>query len=131
MRRAALAGGRRLAEQGRIQSPEHFVDAGFDEMCALLDRTGGPSAEQLADRHELRTSLTAKDVPQALGDPPSPPPDPAGLPPGAGRVMRAMGIVIDEMFGSSEEQHEENLLRGLAASPGVYEGTARRIAGPA
>jgi len=127
MRRAALAGGRRLAEQGRIQSPEHFVDAGFDEMCALLDRTGGPSAEQLADRHELRTSLTAKDAPPFLGDPPHPPPDPSGLPPGVGRVMRAMGIVIGEMFGSSEEQHEEHLVRGMAASPGVYEGPVRLI----
>ena len=41
-----------------------------------------------------------------------------------------MGIVIGEMFGSSEEQHEEHLVRGLAASPGVYEGPARRVAGP-
>ena len=33
------------------------------------------------------------------------------------------------MFGSSEAPHEENLLRGLAASGGVYEGPARRISG--
>jgi len=44
--------------------------------------------------------------------------------------MRAMGIVIGAMFGSSEEQHEEHLVRGLAASPGSYEGPARRVAGP-
>ena len=130
MRRAVLAGGHRLAERNRIQEAEHFVDAGFGEMCDLLAGTDGPSAEELAGRHELRTSLTAKDVPQTLGDPPQPPPDPSGLPPGAGRVMRAMGIVIGEMFGSSEKQHEEKLLRGLAASPGVFEGTARRVAGP-
>jgi rifampicin phosphotransferase len=131
MRRAALAAGRRVAERGRIQSAEHFVDAGFDEMCALLAGTGGPSAAELAERYELRTSLSAKDVPQRLGDPPAPPPDPSGLPPAAGRMMRAMGIVIGEMFGSSEQQHEEKLVRGLAASRGVVEGTARRIAGPA
>lgn len=131
MRRAALAAGRRLAARGRIDDPEHFTDAGLEEMCALVSGTNGPSAEELAERHELRTSLTAKDVPQVLGDPPSPPPDPSGLPPAAGRVMRAMGIVIDEMFGSSTEQHEEHLLRGLAASPGVREGIARRVAGPA
>ncbi len=41
--------------------------------------------------------------------------------------MGAMGIVMAEMLGSSEEQHEEHLLRGLAASRGVYEGPARRI----
>ena len=39
-------------------------------------------------------------------------------------------IVLDEMFGSSEQEHEEDLLRGLAASGGAYEGTARRVAGP-
>lgn len=131
MRRGAMAAGGRLADRGRIRDPEHFIDAGFEEMCALVLGTTGPPADELEERHELRTSLTAKDVPQVLGDPPSPPPDPAGLPPAVGRVMRAMGIVIDEMFGSSTEQHEEHLLRGLAASPGVHEGIARRVAGPA
>ena len=82
------------------------------------------------ERFELRSSLTGKDVPQHLGDPPSPPPDPSGLPPAVARVMRAIGIVIGEMFGSSEEEHEEQLVRGLAASPGSYEGPARRVAGP-
>lgn len=131
MRRAALAAGRRLADRGRLHDPEHFTDAGFEEMCALVSGTNGPSADELAERHELRTSLTAKDVPQMLGDPPAPPPDPSGLPPAVGRVMRAMGIVIDEMFASSTEEHEEHLLRGLAASPGIREGIARRVAGPA
>ncbi len=130
MRRAALGAGRRLAERGRIRDAEHFIDAGFDEMCALVSGADAPSADELAERHELRTSLSAKDAPPVLGDPPSPPPDPSGLPPAVGRVMRAMGIVIDEMFGSSTEQHEEHLLRGLAASPGVCEGIARRVAGP-
>jgi pyruvate,water dikinase len=41
-----------------------------------------------------------------------------------------MGIVIAGMFGSSEAEHDYHLLRGLAASPGVYEGPARRVAGP-
>jgi pyruvate,water dikinase len=45
--------------------------------------------------------------------------------------MRAIGIAIESLFGSSEEEHEENLLRGLAASGGVYEGPARRASGPA
>src|SRR5262249_3215013 len=35
------------------------------------------------------------------------------------------------MFGSSQEEHEERLLRGLAASRGVYDGPARRVSGPA
>jgi pyruvate,water dikinase len=45
--------------------------------------------------------------------------------------MRAMGIVTGEMFATSTEEHEEHRLRGRAAGPGVYEGIARRVAGPA
>jgi pyruvate,water dikinase len=45
-------------------------------------------------------------------------------------MARAMGISIGSLFGSSEAEHEENLLRGLAASGGVYEGPARRVSSP-
>jgi pyruvate,water dikinase len=130
MRRAVLAGGRRLAASGRIRDPEHFVDAGFDEMTAMLSGASGPSAEELEQRFQWRSSHDAKMAPATLGPPPPPPPDPSGLPPAAARVMRALGITIEGMFGSSTEAHEENMLRGLAASAGVYEGPARRVAGP-
>ena len=129
MRRAALAAGRRLQGRGRIHDAEHFIDAGFDEMCSLVTGAGGPSADELAQRSADRTSRTAKEAPASLG-PPAPPPDPSGLPPGVARVMHAMGIALGELFGSSEAPHEENLLRGLAASGGVYEGPARRVSGP-
>jgi phosphohistidine swiveling domain-containing protein len=131
MRRAALAAGRRVAERGAIRDPEHIIDAELEEMCVLVAGSDEPSADELAQRFDYRTSHSAKDVPDFLGDPPAPPPDLSGLPPAPGRVMRAMGIAIESLFGSSEEQHEENLLRGLAASGGVYEGPARRASGPA
>jgi pyruvate,water dikinase len=54
----------------------------------------------------------------------------SGLPPAVARVMRATVIALTAVFGSSEAQHEEQLLRGLAASPGVYEGPARRVSNP-
>jgi pyruvate,water dikinase len=130
MRRAALAAGRRLETSGRVHTAEHFIDAGFDEMCALVLGTGGPSADELARRATERSSRTAKDAPPSLGPPPPPPPDPSGLPPGVARVMHGMVIALGELFGSSEAPHEENLLRGLAASGGVYEGPARRVSGP-
>src|SRR4051812_5520980 len=47
MRRAVMSGGRRLAEAGRIADAEHFVDAGFDEMCAMLQSAADPSADKL------------------------------------------------------------------------------------
>jgi rifampicin phosphotransferase len=129
-RRAVLAAGRRLADRGRISDPEHFIDAGFSEMVPILSDSGGPSAEELAARSAYRTSHTAKDAPQVLGPPPSPPPDASGLPPGAARVMRATGAALGELFGSSQAPQEAKLLRGLPASRGIYEGPARRVSGP-
>ncbi|MDX6522107.1 MAG: rifampicin phosphotransferase [Gaiellales bacterium] len=130
MRRAVLAVGRRVAGKGRIHEPEHLIDAGFDEMCALVSGADGPSADELAGRSAYRASHSSKSAPRVLGEPPPPPPDPAGLPPDVGRVMRATGVALGHLFGSSDLEHGEDVLRGLAASRGVYEGPARRISGP-
>ena len=63
MRRAALAAGRRVAGRGRIASPQQMLEAGLDEMCALVAGRDGPSAEELASRAAHRARYTAKDVP--------------------------------------------------------------------
>ena len=131
MRRAALAAGRRGASRGRIASPAHMLDASLDEMCALLAGGGGPLAEELAARAASRAGRTARDAPPLLGPPAAPPPDLAGLPPAAGRLMRATFIALHHLFGSSAVQNEPALLYGLAASKGIYEGPARRVSGPA
>ncbi len=130
MRRAALAAGRRLARGGRVDDPVLLIDATVEEMRGLLSGADAPTAEELAARADYRATHTAKDAPPFLGEEPSPPPDPSGLPPAAARMMVAMGIAMGEMFAGSEEEHEEQVLRGLAASRGVYEGPARRVAGP-
>jgi len=130
MRRAALAAGRRVAANGRISDPAHFVDASFDEMGALVSGSDGPSADELAARAEFRATHSARDAPATLGPPPPDPPDPATLPPPVARLMRATGLALGALFDSSEAEHEEQLLRGLAASRGVYEGTARLVSGP-
>ena len=44
--------------------------------------------------------------------------------------MRAMFIALEHIFGSSQAQHEEKVLYGLAASKGICEGPARRVSGP-
>jgi phosphohistidine swiveling domain-containing protein len=130
MRRAALAGGRRLARKGRIHDAAHFVDAGLAEMRALLSGADRPSADELAQRSAYRAAHSCKEAPPVLGPPPPPGPDPSGLPPAAGRMMRAIGIALGALFGSSEAPHEEHMLRGLAASRGVYEGPARCVSHP-
>jgi phosphohistidine swiveling domain-containing protein len=129
MRRAALAGGRRVAARGRIHDPAHFVDATLDEMQALLSGDG-PSGDELADRFTYRTSHSAKEAPAVLGPPPPPPPDLSTLPPAPARMMAAAFAALGALFGSSEAVHEERTLRGLAASRGVYEGPARRVSHP-
>jgi pyruvate,water dikinase len=129
MRRAAMAAGRRLAERGRIKDPEHFVFAGFDEMCALLAGAETPTAEELADRQTYHTTYTAKDAPPHLGDEPPPMPDPSTLPPPMARLMAAIGTAMGEMFAVTEEDHEETVIRGLGASAGQREGIVRRVAG--
>jgi pyruvate,water dikinase len=118
MRRAVLAAGRRLAEEGRIEMPEHMVDATVDEMCALLSGGQEPTAEELAAHAEYRATHTAKEAPELIGEEPTPPPDPSGLPPAAARVMQAMGIVMGEMLGSSEEQQKSTCCAALLQAVG-------------
>lgn len=130
MRRAALAAGRRVAARGRIASAQQMLDASLDEMCALVGGKGGPTAEELTKRAAYRARYTAKDVPPALGPPAPPPPDLAALPPLARRLMRAALIALGHVFGNAQTENEENVLYGLAASKGVYEGPARRVSGP-
>jgi len=130
MRRAALAAGRRLAAKGRIHEAAHLVDAGIEEMRALLSGAAAPSADELAERARFRSRHGAKDVPPTLGGPPPPAPDLAGLPAPAARMARATAIALGALFGSSEAPHEQHMLRGLAASRGVYEGPARRVSHP-
>jgi phosphohistidine swiveling domain-containing protein len=129
MRRAALAAGRRLAAKGRIKDAPHMIDAGFEEMCALLSDGGGPTADELAARARYRMDHRAKEAPHTLGDPP-PAPDFSKLPSAIARLMRSVGIALGSVFGSSEAKHETDMLRGLAASRGIYEGPARRVSSP-
>lgn len=131
MRRAAMAAGHRLAERGRLHDAEHFVFADIDEMCATLEGSATPTADDLAARLTYHQTYTAKDAPAHIGDDPTPPPDPSELPPPMQRLMAAVGVAMSEMFGQSDVEHETTVIRGLAASSGVREGIVRRVAGPA
>jgi pyruvate,water dikinase len=131
MRRAALAAGRRLALRGRMADPAHMLEATLEEMCARVADEPGPDADELAGRADYRARFTAKNAPAALGPPGPPPPDLSTLPPPVARVMRAMTISLDHLFGSGQTQQGDTVLRGLAASKGVYEGPARRVSSSA
>jgi rifampicin phosphotransferase len=130
MRRAALAAGTRLATQGRIEAPAHLVEADFAEIVSLVRDGTGPAGEELAARARFRATHTAADAPRVLGGAPQGPPPLDGLPGPVARVMRAVGACLQLVFTDAEADSEERLVRGLPASPGVYEGTARVLAGP-
>ena len=87
-RRAILAAGERLAGSGRIGEPAHLVEAGYEEMRALMRGLDGPSAEELAGRASYRATYRVGAAPPWLGAPPQPPPPLDGLPP-AGRASDA------------------------------------------
>jgi pyruvate,water dikinase len=130
MRRAALAAGRRVAARGGLHDAEDMIYADIDEMRTLVAGETSPTADDLAGRHAYHLAHTAKDAPPFLGEPPEPPPDPSGLPPGAQRLMRAAGAALGTMFMESEQEHTPDVIRGLSASQGTYEGPARRVNGP-
>ncbi len=129
MRRAVLAAGRRLAADGRLQQADHLIHAGEAEMRSLLSCADGPSAEDLAQRAGRHEACRGRATPPFLGEPPQPPPPLDGLPEPVARAMAAVGTAIGALFGDSQAPNEGRLVRGLPASPGVYEGTARVLAG--
>jgi phosphohistidine swiveling domain-containing protein len=130
MRRAILAAGERLAAKGRIEQPAHLVDATYDEILSMLRGGEGPSAAELGALSRFRVTHTAAQAPPVLGDPPPPPPPLEQLPAAAARATRGMITAVGLVFTNSEAESEASVVRGLPASPGVYEGTARVLSGP-
>jgi pyruvate,water dikinase len=128
-RRALLAAGDRLVAAGKLHSRDHAVDLKPSEVTALLRGEPGPTAEQTAKHVTYRMSHTTEDAPQHLGFPPSAPPPAEWLPPAAARMMRAVGAAMGAMFEVPAKSGGAKMLRGLAASPGTYEGRARVVLG--
>lgn len=129
-RRALLEAGRRLAAQGRLIDPDHAVDLRVEELRSLLTGGNGPSADEVATRFKYRTTHTVDDAPEFLNGAPPPPPPSSLLPPSARRGADAIDLALFNLFGVSEEQNSETVIRGLAVNTGTYEGTARLVSSP-
>jgi len=125
-RRAILAAGGRLADAGVIDRPVHLLEASHREMGSLLDGAGGPSEAELADRARHREEAEHR-VPTLLGGPPRSPVPTEWLPAGAARTERAFRAYVAAMSGEAHPAEEGAAVRGLAASPGRYEGSARVV----
>ena len=126
-RRAILAAGDRLTAAGKLEKPEHAVELTHDELISLLKNQLGPSASEVAEYFHYRTSKTVADAPAHLGSPPSPPPPDDWLPPAAARMSRAINLVMGHMFVAPGKQVEPQIIQGIPASPGQYEGIARLV----
>jgi pyruvate,water dikinase len=130
-RRAMLVAGDRLARAGRLGHATEFVEAGYQEMAALIQGTGGPPADELARRARYRAETTYAEVPPLLGPPPGDPLPAEWLPPAAARAERAIGLCIQAILLTPPARTEARVVRGAGASPGVYEGPARLVRGTA
>lgn len=126
-RRALLEAGRRLASTGRLHEAEHAVELTPEEVTGMLRGGTGPQPDEVAARHEWRTTHSIDDAPPFLRALPPPPPPIELLPPAARRAARAVAVTLVNLFGVPETPNTETVLHGLAVNSGVYEGTARLV----
>lgn len=131
LRRALLVAGARLAAAGRLDAPEHLLDASYDEIRRLVATGEGPTANELSARATTRTDRHRAEVPGALGRAMPAPPPPGWLPPAAERVSRALRAAVDAIAHESASGADPAVLYGLGASRGTYQGPARVVLSPA
>lgn len=129
-RRGLLEAGRRLADGGHLEDPEHVVDLGPDEVRSLLIDGRGPSSAEVAARVEYRQTHDVSDAPDRLGpeEPEGPPLE--WLPESMARGMRAIETTIGHLTETGDVDSGAETVRGLAASDGTHEGRVRRVSGP-
>ncbi len=127
MRRALLEAGRRLVADGRLARPELLLDAGWEEIRALLTGNAEPSSAVLAERAHYRSTMSAHDAPAALGPASAGPPPAAWMPADTARFEQAIGVGIGGIFGESTAPNESRLVRGIGVSAGKAEGIARVV----
>lgn len=130
-RRALLEAGRRLADGGRIDAPEHALDLDHAELTGLLARGAGPDAAEVRERAMARATTSASAAPASLGGAHAPAPE-GVFPEPVERLLAAIFFYVGVMDGPEEMEVQTGLLlRGVAASSGRYEGPARVVSGDA
>lgn len=130
-RRAFLEAGRRLRARGALARDEHATACSRDELRALLASPRPQPFAAAETRWNARRSASIADAPAHLGPAPTPPPPIEWLPRALQRIQRATAACLAAVFEDGPQAEAVTLVRGIAASPGRYEGTARIIQGPA
>lgn len=127
LRLSLLELGRRLHAQGRVDSPEDVLDVSADELGPLF-AGGGPSGAELKSRREDRVARTLAGAPRHLGPPPPAPPPVDQLPPPLGRVMGAVGFLIEGILGQKEApEGDATSIIGIPGARGTVEGPVRLV----
>jgi len=136
MRRAIVAAGARLADRGLIQAPVLCVEATYAEMRSLLGDDGvAPAAApevaaDLAARAAYRAGADPAAVAPVLGHSSRSPVPTEWLTAGAARTETAFRTYLGAMDeGDDDTAGSASTVRGVAASPGVFEGRARIVHG--
>lgn len=130
-RRALLEAGRRLVARGAFVRPEHATACTRDEIRALLADPRAPLSPAPEARWLARRNASLADPPPHLGPAPRPPPPVEWLPVALRRVQRATQACLAAIFDDSRRDGSATVVRGISASAGCYEGTARIVQGPA
>jgi pyruvate,water dikinase len=126
-RRVILEVGRRAASKGVLDDPMLILDASYHEMLSLSSGEKSVTSDTLRERANWRRTKSLADAPPHLGAPSSSPPPVDWLPTKARRMARAAAVFMEGMSGVPQEKNGEHTVKGLAVSPGVYEGTARVV----
>lgn len=127
-RKAIVAAGSRLVEDGLLTDAEHLTEADWNEMQSMLRGVPTVSDAELAERRTERMSRSWRDVPIRLGLPPMAPPPIEGLPSEAARMYKAQALV-ERAIRPPPVPEDAPDLTGTASSKGVHEGRARIAVG--
>jgi phosphohistidine swiveling domain-containing protein len=128
LRYLGLEIGRRLVDRGQLTAVDDvfFLDVS-EARSALLD--GGDRRETTRVRKGQRAWAIANPGPMTYGVPPSGDPPFDLLPPEARHVNQAIAWGVSEFWGGPLRDHDERVVAGTPASPGVYTGTVRVVMG--
>ena len=122
LRYSLLEVGRRLTADGQLKQAGHAAYLALDEILAWLsDRR--PLDPGLIERRRGEEKWALVNQPTGERADPFGPPDPSLFPPATERIMRAIGLVVEN------DMPQSGLVgRGLGASAGLYTGPVRKIA---
>lgn len=128
-RLAILESGSRLAHRGQIADRDDVFYLEYSEVRTLL-LNGEAAHESVRICKGQRAWALTRPGPATYGVDPGPPPSFAGFP---GEVKKAMGSLlwaVERTFEtglSGRVQRDPERIEGIAAAPGKYTGTARKV----